>query len=352
MSVDIFSPSLLDGLESEELELLELVNEYRGENGLPPITASKALTTVANRHVRDVAENLEITFGDSRNPHSWSWGPYDSSDRSTYPNMWEAPQRLNTGYPGIGYENFFLTTANSVDAEVALEAWKNSSGHNNVILNRDIWSDRDWNAIGVGIYEGYAALWFGEETDPTGLPTIEGSSTGGGDGGSGGTMTDLLTGEEVHRFWDVQTESHFFTASQSEFSDRQSNPARYSYEGVEFEALAPSTSGALPVYRFENERTGTFFYTLQTPDEITGQFPVFESDGVAFYAFSPNSSNGSIPASAVPIHRFYNEDASAAAGTPVHFFTGSEENKNNVIDNFPSFTYEGPGWYALSADGF
>ncbi len=345
MSVDIFSTSPLDGLESEELELLELVNEYRAQNGLPPIAPSKALTTVANRHVQDVAENLEITVSDSRNPHSWSWGPFDLSDSSTYPNMWEAPQRLNTGYPGNGYENFYRTSANTVDAEDAFRGWQNSTPHNNVILNRDIWSDITWNAIGVGIYEGYAALWFGEESDPTGQPTIQGSSTGG----TGGTTIDPLTGEEVYRFWDEQTQSHFFTASQSEFSDRQSNPARYRYEGVEFDALPPSTSGAMPVYRFENEQTGTYFYTLQTPDEITRQFPVFESDGVAFYAYSPNDS---IPADAVPIHRFYNEAASAASGTPVHFFTGNEENKNNVIDNFPDFTYEGSGWYALSPDGF
>ncbi|MGK7922034.1 MAG: CAP domain-containing protein [Trichodesmium sp.] len=272
MAVDIFSSSTLDGLESEELELLQLVNEYRSQNGLPPIPASKALTTVANRHVQDVAENLQITFGDPRNPHSWSWGLYNPSDSNTYPNMWEAPQRLNTGYPGIGYENFFLTTTNSVDAEVALEAWKNSPGHNNVILNQDIWNDRNWNAIGVGIYEGYAALWFGEETDPTGQPTIEGSSTGIEDNGTGETTTDPLTGEEVHRFWDIQTQSHFFTASLSEFSDRQSNPNRYRYEGIEFEALPPSTPGVLPVHRFENQQTGTYFYTLQAPDDITSQF--------------------------------------------------------------------------------
>lgn len=178
MSVDIFSSSPLDGLESEEFKLLNLVNEYRMQNGLAPIPASKALTTVANRHVQDVAENLQITVGDSRNPHSWSWGPFDLSDSSTYPNMWEAPQRLNTGYPGIGYENFYLTTANSIDAEDALEAWKNSPGHNSVILNQNIWSDLTWNAIGVGIYEGYAALWFGEEIDPTGEPIIQGSQTG------------------------------------------------------------------------------------------------------------------------------------------------------------------------------
>ena len=75
----------------------------------------------------------------------------------------------------------------------------------------------------------------------------------------------------------------------------------------------------------------------------------FERDGIAFYAFPPNNS---IPTDTIPIYRFYNEATSAATGTPVHFFTGSEENKNNVIDNFVDFIYEGPAWYALSADGF
>ena len=155
--------------------------------------------------------------------------------------------------------------------------------------------------------------------------------------------TDSLTGAEVHRFWDEQTQSHFFTASEAEFSDRQNNTARYRYEGVEFNAPSSDAVGAFPVYRFENQQTGTFFYTLQEPDVITGQFPVLESDGIAFYAFSESTA----PSSAVPIYRFYNESASTSTGTPVHFFTGTEENKDNVIQNVPGFTFEGPGWYAF-----
>lgn len=159
---------------------------------------------------------------------------------------------------------------------------------------------------------------------------------------------DPLTGEEVHRFWDEQTQGHFFTASSSEFSDRQSNPARYRYEGVEFEVPSPTDSQALPVYRFLNQSTGSYFYTLQDPDVITGEFPVLESDGIAFYAFSPS---GAVPLGAIPVYRFFNESASASSGSPVHFFTGSEENKDNVIANLPSFTFEGVGWYALDPDG-
>lgn len=154
--------------------------------------------------------------------------------------------------------------------------------------------------------------------------------------------------EDVHRFWDEQTQVHLFTADEEEFDQLRDNSRRYRYEGVEFEAPLASVGGALPVYRFENETTGTFFYTLQSPDAVTGDFPVLESDGIAFYAFSPNAVP---PSGAVPIYRFFNGDASSQTGTPVHFYTGTDENRDNVRNNFPSFTYEGPGWYAYPRQG-
>src|SRR4028119_1164176 len=101
MTVNIYAPSPQDALESEEVKLINLINQYRAENGLPPIPKSKALTTVANRHVQDLAENVGTLT------HGWSDAPYDSSNNATWPNMWKAPQRLNTGYLGNGYENAF-----------------------------------------------------------------------------------------------------------------------------------------------------------------------------------------------------------------------------------------------------
>ncbi|MGB3509917.1 MAG: pre-peptidase C-terminal domain-containing protein [Microcoleaceae cyanobacterium] len=153
--------------------------------------------------------------------------------------------------------------------------------------------------------------------------------------------------EDVHRFWDRQTQAHFFTADQAEFEQSLADTARYRYEGVEFEAPFASVPGAQPVYRFENETTGTFFYTLQSPDVITNNFPVLENDGIAFYAFSPETP----PSEAVAVYRFFNEGASIQTGTPVHFYTGTDENRDNVIENFPTFTYEGPGWYAYDIEG-
>jgi Ca2+-binding RTX toxin-like protein len=175
MSVNIYATSSTDGLEPEEVKLFNLINEYRSQNGLPALRLSKALTTVANRHTIDLAENVKTLT------HSWSDATYDASNPSTYSTMWQAPQRLNTNYPGNGYENAFGTSDNGylATAEEALNSWKNSPVHNQVILNQNIWTNKTWNALGVGIYKGYASLWFGEEADPTGSPYITNSNNSG-----------------------------------------------------------------------------------------------------------------------------------------------------------------------------
>ena len=160
--MNIYSSSPLDGLESEEIKLYNLVNQYRNQNGLASIPVSKALTIVANRHVIDLAENIGTLT------HSWSDAPYDANSPSTYSSMWKAPQRLNTGYLGNGYENAFGGSGGYVaTATDAFNGWKNSPAHNSVMLSKDVWANLTWNALGVGIYKGYAVLWFGQESDPT-----------------------------------------------------------------------------------------------------------------------------------------------------------------------------------------
>lgn len=154
-----------DGLELEEQKLYDLINEYRAENGLSPIPLSSSLNLVANRHVLDLDKNIGGLT------HAWSDCPYDPSDRSTYPCMWNAPQRLGTAYEGYGYENAHGGSGGyRATAESAFRSWRGSSAHNAVILNQGMWQGRQWRALGIGIYQGYAVLWFGEEVDPTPLP--------------------------------------------------------------------------------------------------------------------------------------------------------------------------------------
>jgi uncharacterized protein YkwD len=160
-----------DGISLEEQKLYELITEYRAKYKLPQIPLSKSLTLVANRHVRDLQENIgHLT-------HGWSDAPYDKEDPDTYPNMWKAPQRFNTGYPSNGYE---IAQGGSegyagyrATAESSLEGWQGSPKHNAVILNEGKWSDSAWLAMGIGIYEGYAVVWFGKDVDPWGEPPRE-----------------------------------------------------------------------------------------------------------------------------------------------------------------------------------
>ncbi|AFY37752.1 SCP-like extracellular [[Leptolyngbya] sp. PCC 7376] len=99
MNVDIYSDLPGDDINAEELKLLNLINQYRNQNNLSSIPVSKALSTVANRHVWDLAENIGSLT------HGWSDAPYDRGNPATYSSMWRAPQRFNTGYLGTGYEN-------------------------------------------------------------------------------------------------------------------------------------------------------------------------------------------------------------------------------------------------------
>lgn len=160
MAVNIYAPSNTDGLESEEIKLVNLINDYRAQHGLLPIQVSDAMNLVSNRHVLDLAENIGSLT------HGWSDAPYDNMNPATYDSMWNAPQRFATGYVGQGYENAHWFSAGAT-ADSAFQGWKNSFHHNNVILNRDIWTNYDWNALGVGIYKGYAVMWVGQNPDPS-----------------------------------------------------------------------------------------------------------------------------------------------------------------------------------------
>ena len=175
----ILQPGQCDGDENDDSEhqLAQLINAYRMENGLPAIAMSPALSLVGNRHVRDMTLNLK------KLSHDWSNCPMSRSKDC----MWEAPRALGTRYPGAGYENAYVTYATSgASKSVAtiLESWKEGGNgpHNNLILNRGNFKGKQWQALGIGIYQSYAVMWVGEEVDPSAsaatLPTPRSAQTG------------------------------------------------------------------------------------------------------------------------------------------------------------------------------
>jgi hypothetical protein len=156
-------------LSEEEMKLYNLINDYRKAKKLPKIPLSKSLSYVAQAHCRDLMQNRPDKG--NCNAHSWSdKGKWTSCcytpDHKKSECMWNKPKEL-TPYPGIGFEIAYQSSADAKAAD-ALEGWKKSPGHNAVIINSGTWKNQKWKAIGIGIYGGYATVWFGTETDPEG----------------------------------------------------------------------------------------------------------------------------------------------------------------------------------------
>ena len=123
---------------------------------------------MAQTHVIDLAEEGPHTVGNC-NLHSWSdagtWSPCCyTPDHAEAQCMWDKPKEI-TVYPGNGYENS-AGGGNNITPAGAVDLWKNSAAHNDVMLNQGIWANYQWGAIGAGLKDGYANVWFGVEADP------------------------------------------------------------------------------------------------------------------------------------------------------------------------------------------
>jgi uncharacterized protein YkwD len=163
-------------LSKGEADLAILINKYRAEYRLSPIPLSASLSEVARIHCQDLATS--DAYQGNCNLHSWSdKGKWSSCcytpDHKHAACMWNKPREL-TSYPGDGFEIAYFTTATYEPAgklaEEILKAWKGSPLHNEIIINQGKWRSENWKAMGVGIWNGYATVWFGREDDPAGEP--------------------------------------------------------------------------------------------------------------------------------------------------------------------------------------
>lgn len=168
-------------LSGEEQQLLELVNQYRQENGKAPIAYSQTLTLVGQSHIENFRYAQQVS-GDLQadpncNLHSWYPVPAQSyttccytADHAEAACMWDKPGEISgNAYGATGFE---VAASGYVDVQAALDGWKQSFGHNDVILSQGFWESYAWNAMGVGVdqAEGWYFLWFAAQPDPAGAP--------------------------------------------------------------------------------------------------------------------------------------------------------------------------------------
>jgi hypothetical protein len=153
-------------INREEFKLFKRINEYRKVMNLPEIALSKSLCYVAKKHVNDLVVNKPDTS--TCNFHSWSdkgsWKPCcyerDSKDKKC---MLSKPREL-TNYHGDGHEIVYWENRN-VTANTVFEQWRETSASKAVILNMKSWENYSWQAVGIGIENGFASAWFGEKSE-------------------------------------------------------------------------------------------------------------------------------------------------------------------------------------------
>lgn len=142
------SPTTPSGgcLDGEEAYMLQLINNFRAQNGLGPVTLSSTLTAAADYHSADMA-NRNYFSHDLPGIGSWS-------------------QNIsNHGYSGgTRAENI---AAGNAGAQATFDQWVNSPGHRANMLNPAL------SAIGIGRAQGgdYGTYWtttFGGTVDSVG----------------------------------------------------------------------------------------------------------------------------------------------------------------------------------------
>ncbi|MCK9518245.1 MAG: CAP domain-containing protein [Dehalococcoidia bacterium] len=152
-------PDSAVALDSEETRFLQLINDYRAQNGLGALTISTNLNRAAAWMVQDLGEKAYFSHTDSlgRSPST---------------------RAQDCGYPGGAGENLAAGTVRDT-AQEAFDAWKASSGHNANMLNSS------YKVIGIArtYVSGSPYGWYWG----TSFGLVNDGTSGGGN--TGGTTT-------------------------------------------------------------------------------------------------------------------------------------------------------------------
>jgi hypothetical protein len=141
--------------------------------------------------------------------------------------------------------------------------------------------------------------------------------------------------QTIKRFQNSDIPGTYIFAGEDESTNIRDNFANFDEEGTAFKVSFESGDDLIPLYRFQSTRNpGTYLFVGE--EERQGILENFSNDfneeGLAFYVYGVGEEKGTT------FYRFQNEDK---PGT--YLFAGPEE-RENIIDNFPNFTEEGPAF--------
>ena len=153
-------------LNDTEIEILNLINDYRAENGLEELQVSMALCYVADAHVKDLYYNKPQEKSGSLN--SWSnkgnWKPLNyTKDRKAVKNMMKKPSELSN-YKGDAIE-IAIYKQGKINPEEIVSSWKLFPQFDNVMLNLQPYASPLWKVMGIAEFNGYISVWFGDDVN-------------------------------------------------------------------------------------------------------------------------------------------------------------------------------------------
>lgn len=136
----------------------------------------------------------------------------------------------------------------------------------------------------------------------------------------------------VYRFYNTQTRTHFYTASETERAHVLATWPHFVPEGIAFHAVkAERGTIGQPVWRFFNTQTGTHFYTASAAERahVLATWPQFVEEGEVYRALAGTE------AGTVKLFRFFNTQTGA------HFYTTEDDERDFVNARLPMFIDEG-----------
>ena len=144
----------------------------------------------------------------------------------------------------------------------------------------------------------------------------------------------------IYRMYNTKTSEHLYTRSKKEYDSCGSGTYKdWRAEGVAWRAPAPGSSGAKPVYRLYNLKSGDHHYTTSKGERdslvASGQW---RDEGTAFWSAPKNASG------AIPIYRVYNGRLKRGQ----HHYTKSATERDSLVKN-SGWRDEGVGFYGYKA---
>ena len=140
----------------------------------------------------------------------------------------------------------------------------------------------------------------------------------------------------VYRFYNDVTNAHFYTSNPAERDWVIATMPSFHYEAdAGYRAYASAMPNTAAVYRFYNQETGVHFYTIDAAerDWVIATLPMYQYEGPSWYARTAEGDG------AIALYRFY------SAQRRSHFYTINAAERDLVLLLYPDFSYEGVAYY-------